>query len=351
MMKARLTEQYLDYPALGVRDLFKFIFQSAFGCEHLVSDEKAALAYIRREAERVPSDALPRTDRLAGRYSRVHLSWLNAGLTPETLTKLFCASAVKEPDGQDRMEELLTAARELILREDIPLDPVQFEEELAKWRAVGFPAIHHSEAYREAYSPAYRVIANRYANLLPLLAKLDALLAQGPVILTVEGGSASGKSTLGEILRLIYDCNVIHMDDFFLRPEQRNSTRLAEAGGNLDRERFSEEVLPCLLHREVITYRPFDCSTQSLRAPVTAEPKPLTVVEGAYSMHPAFGRYYDLSVILDVAPAQQRARIQKRNSPALAKRFFDEWIPMENNYFETFSIREQADLLLPVWED
>ena len=351
MMKARLTEQYLDYPALGVRDLFKFIFQSAFGCEHLVSDEEAALAYIRREAERVPSDALPRTDHLAGRYSRVHLSWLNAGLTPETLTKLFCASATKEPDGQDRLEELLTAARELILREDIPLDPVQFEEELAKWRAVGFPAIHHSEAYREAYAPAYRVIANRYAGFLPLFARLDDLLARGSVILALEGGSASGKTTLASILREVYSCRVIHMDDFFLRPEQRTAERLSEVGGNLDRERFAAEVLPSLLRGETVTYRPFDCSTRALRPPVSLEAARLTVAEGAYSLHPAFGRYCDLSVYLDISPAHQRARILTRNSPPMAERFFSEWIPMETRYFEETAVRDRVDLVIPVWED
>lgn len=351
MERARIREQYEQYPALCVRDLFKFLFQSALGCEHLLSDRETALSYIRRESTRVSPDALPRTDRLAGQYSRVHLSWLNGGLTPETLSKLFFASAVKEQGGIDRLEALLSVARDMIRRGELPLDPILFEEELTSWRGAGFPAIHHSDAFREAYAPAYRVIANRYANFLPLLAKLDSLLSHGSVILALEGGSASGKTTLASVLREVYACRVIHMDDFFLRPEQRTAERLSEVGGNLDRERFAAEVLPSLIRGEDITYRPFDCSTQALLSPVTAEPRPLTVVEGAYSLHPAFGRYYDLSVILDVDPAQQRTRIQKRNSPALARRFFVEWIPMENRYFETFHIREQADLILPVWED
>lgn len=32
-------------------------------------------------------------------------------------------------------------------------------------------------------------------------------------------------------------------DDFFLRPEQRTPERLAEPGGNLDRERMKSEVI------------------------------------------------------------------------------------------------------------
>ena len=62
-------------------------------------------------------------------------------------------------------------------------------------------------------------------------------------------------------------------------------------------------------------------------------PTALTVVEGSYSMHPALGRYYDLAVWVDIDPQTQRARIEARNSPAFAARFFTEWIPLEQAYF------------------
>lgn len=346
-----LSKHCGDYPGLRVQDLFKFLFQSAFGCEHLVTDREAALAYIRREHGRVDPQAEPRTDRLSGGYSRVHLSWLNRGLTPETLTDLFLASAKTEPEGKERLEDMITAAREMIRRGEIPLDPTEFEEKLTAWRAMGFPAIHHSEEFRETYAPAYRVIANRYANFLPLFAKIDRLLKDAPVILAIEGGSASGKSTLAEALRRIYGCGVIHTDDFFLRPEQRTADRLSEVGGNLDRERFMDEVLPSLTCGEAVQYRPFDCGTQTLLPPVTVANNRLTVVEGVYATHPAFGTYYDLAVLLDISPEQQRARIIKRNPPFLAERFFGEWIPLENRYFDETAIRDRMDLCIPVWEE
>ena len=346
-----LSKHCGDYPALQVQDLFKFLFQSAFGCEHLVTDREAALAYIRREHGRVDPQADPRIDRLSGEYSRVHLSWLNDGLTPETLTGLFLLSAKTEPEGQARLEDMIVTVREMIRRGELPFEPDEFEEKLTVWRAMGCPAIHHSEVFREAYAPAYRVIANRYANFLPLFAKLDTLLKDGTVILAIEGGSASGKSTLTEALRNIYECGVIHTDDFFLRPEQRTAKRLSEVGGNLDRERFTDEVLPSLTRGEAVRYRPFDCGTQTLLPPVTVEKSRLTVVEGVYSAHPAFGTYYDLAVLLDISPEHQRARIIKRNPPFLAERFFGEWIPLENRYFEKTSIRGRMDLCIPVWDE
>ncbi len=351
MSLSALSKHCGDYPGLRVQDLFKFLFQSAFGCEHLVTDREAALAYVRREYGRVDPQAEPWIDRLSGEYSRVHLSWLNRGLTPETLTGLFLASAKTEPEGKERLEDMITAAREMIRRGELPFDPDEFEEKLTAWRAMGCPAIHHSEEFREVYAPAYRVIANRYANFLPLFARIDTLLKNGPVILAMEGGSASGKSTLTEALRNIYGCGVIHTDDFFLRPEQRTAERLSEVGGNLDRERFMDEVLPSLIRGEAVQYRPFDCGTQTLLPPVTVENNRLTVVEGVYSAHPAFGTYYDLAVFLDISPEHQRARIIRRNPPFLAERFFGEWIPLENRYFEKTSIRDRVDLCMPVWEE
>ena len=67
--------------------------------------------------------------------------------------------------------------------------------------------------------------------------KIDELLTQKDmVIVAIDGKCTSGKTTLASQLAEIYDCNVFHMDDFFLRPEQRTPERFAEDGGNVDNE-------------------------------------------------------------------------------------------------------------------
>ena len=165
--------------------------------------------------------------------------------------------------------------------------------------------------------------------------KIDELLTQKDiVIVAIDGKCTSGKTTLAAKLAEIYDCNVFHMDDFFLRPEQRTPERFAEVGGNVDYERFKEEILIPLQDGKQFSYRPFDCSTFTLANPVTVIPKQLNIIEGTYSHHPYFGNPYDLKVMLTVAPELQRERILQR--PAfLHQRFFEQWIPMENRYFES----------------
>ena len=49
-----LLDQWTRYPASRLQDLRKALYQSTFGCGHLVDDPSAAAAYLREEAEHAP---------------------------------------------------------------------------------------------------------------------------------------------------------------------------------------------------------------------------------------------------------------------------------------------------------
>ncbi len=346
--KRALVEHYKKYPKLRLQDLFKYMFQSAFGCEHLISSPEAAKEYIRKEAEQCASAAEAYAESLDGDYCRVHLGYIREGLHPGTLAKLFFLSAGHVEDGRERLEEKIAALVEAVEEGLLPFSMEVVTDAVEKWREAGYPACHHSEAFRVAYAPAYRLMRKEYALFLPLFLRIDRMLQAGPVTLAVEGGSAAGKSTLGELLTTVYDCTVFHMDDFFLQPEQRTPERFAEPGGNVDRERFLEEVLLPLSKGEPVAYRKFDCSTFTLKEPMMITPTKLTVIEGAYSMHPELAEFYNLSVFLETSPELQKKRIEKRNTPELAKRFFEEWIPMEQRYFDVMRVKERCELVVKI---
>ena len=184
-------------------------------------------------------------------------------------------------------------------------------------------------------------------DILEMLQKrINELMAgKEQVIVAIDGNCTAGKTTLAGQLAEIYDCNIFHMDDFFLRPEQRTLARYGEIGGNVDCERFREEVLLPLKSGKAFSYRPFDCGTFELTDPVFVIPKKLNIIEGTYSLHPYFGEIYDLKVFLTVTPELQQQRILQR-PPFLHKRFFEEWIPMEQRYFYGFNIQAQCDILI-----
>jgi len=140
------------------------------------------------------------------------------------------------------------------------------------------------------------------------------------------------------------------MDDFFLRRKQRSVSRYRRPGGSIDYERFREEVLQPLLIGETVQYRRFDCRTLQLDPPIEIGPKAINIVEGSYSCHPYFENTYDLRVFLKISPELQEKRICKHNTPMRQARFFEQWIPMENSYFETFGIEQTCDVVLEVEE-
>lgn len=356
MEQSRSTTEFLlaqcrDCPALEPRDLFKALHQSVFGCGHFVTDEAAGLARLREELSRLPEDAAGGPEPLDGPYVRLHLGYLRrSGLSPRTLFRLFALSAESPAGEAAALEEKLRCLLDLARAGRLPFSYEAVRREAASWREAGFPALHHSRAFRAAYAPAYRVIRRSFVPFLPLLAALDKTLAEKPrVVAALEGGSAAGKTTLAALLERIYpDCRVFHMDDFFLRPEQRTEARLAEPGGNVDYERFLAEVLEPLTRGETVQYRPYDCHTRTVGGPLPVAPGVLNVVEGAYSMHPALAGHYDLSVFLRVSPETQRARIEKRNDPETQERFFDTWIPLERRYFGATDAANRCDLNLEV---
>ena len=176
--------------------------------------------------------------------------------------------------------------------------------------------------------------------------EIDTMLDTGKqIVIAIDGNCTAGKTTLASILEKEYDCNVFHMDDFFLRPQQRTAERYAQPGGNVDYERFREEVLLPLKSGNGFSYRPFACKTFTLSDAVQITPKQLNIVEGTYCQHPYFGDVYDLKLFLSVAPELQRERVFHRPQH-VQERFFTDWIPMEKLYFEFYQISAKADLRL-----
>lgn len=165
------------------------------------------------------------------------------------------------------------------------------------------------------------------------------------VFVAIDGPCTSGKTTLATVLQRRFGGNVLHMDDFFLRPEQRTPERFAEPGGNVDRERFEDEVLAPLAAGKIVQYRPWDCHTGDFAASHNVEPARLTIVEGSYSMHPALRGYYDLMICLTIDSGEQLRRLEVRN-PRMLQRFIDEWIPLENRYFASTETRTAADMIV-----
>ena len=328
------------------RDAIKLAYQSEFGGGHMIPDPQKSLAFLRRERETVVSSDCPLAEPIGGGKARLHLSALGT-LSPELVNRVFVASANRAVGTQTGLEEKIDCIVACCAEGAFSFSASELEAYLAEYRAQGCPAVSHSEVYRNAYHPAYRVIDARFLPLLPLMAAIDVRLrTDARVSVAIDGMAASGKTTAAALIAEAFDGAVIHMDDFFLPPILRTPERLAEAGGNIDYDRFAVEVAEPLRQGKPVTYGVFDCSVMRVTHERAVEEKLLTIVEGSYSRHPRFGAYTDLTAFSCISAETQMARILVRNGEAMWQRFRDVWIPMENRYFAAFDIAQTADFTI-----
>ncbi len=160
------------------------------------------------------------------------------------------------------------------------------------------------------------------------------------ILIAIDGKCASGKTTLGYYLKDIYDCNLFHLDDFFLQGYQRTEERLAQIGGNVDYERFQSEVMEPVLSGTDVIYRPYSCMEGKIIEEILIKKHRLNIMEGSYSLHPYFKDPYDVKIFMNIDENDQVDNIRKRNGEEKLQRFITEWIPKENRYFETFQIAD-----------
>ncbi|MGI6674430.1 MAG: uridine kinase family protein [Limnochordia bacterium] len=329
------------YPQHMPVDLVKLAYQNEFGPGHFVRDEQASLTRLTEEYRQLkprPEGRDELFEDIGGGLVRLHLRALEGTLALSTVNRFFVLTA-KEPRGSvEGLEGKLSLLQELLCDSS-------FDAFVEEYRAAGRPVVSHSERFRRHYAPAYRVVKGEFALFYPVFREIERLLSRKqPLVVAIDGRSGSGKSSLARLLQEVYGCSTVSMDHFFLRPEQRTAARLNEPGGNVDYERFAEEVATKLKGSEPFRYPVYNCQDGSLKPSPVIEPGPLTVVEGCYSHHPAFAALFDLKVFLTVPPQVQRERILRRSGPALLRRFEEEWIPLEELYFSRFGIEEQSQI-------
>ncbi len=339
------------YPAMKAEDGVKLCYQSEFGGGHLLPSREACLESIREERA---SAALlhpnsPLLEVIGGGLLRLHLNaWEANSLRSETIAGLFPAVSDEKRGTQNGFIEKVSILQELTGAGLMPFSPVELDAFWKGYQQAGCPLCRHSEDYRRTYHPAYRLVGAETEKFLSLLMAIDQrLMKNTPLIIAIDGPSGSGKSSLAAWLKGVYgDSEVFHMDDFFLPPERKTEERLKTPGGNVDWERFLEEVLLPLKQGKAFSYQPYDCGTCTLSKPIHAEPRMLNIVEGVYSHHPALRDTYGMTVSLSIGRREQSARILQRNGTRMHRRFLEEWIPLEDLYFREMGIMEKAALTL-----
>jgi len=167
--------QHKRHPSVTATDLLKQCYQAAYGAEHLLTDREAARLYLEREFESTPAGDIVLCEYISDDVCRVNIAaWKHRGLPVGDLFDLFSASAYPRENGRELLEGFLREAEEYIDAQEMTEITKKPDESLSfkrinefcedgagiieEYRRSGMPAIHHSEAYRAAEHPAYRIV-------------------------------------------------------------------------------------------------------------------------------------------------------------------------------------------------
>src|SRR5579859_1647118 len=158
-----LSAHLARYPAMQLEDIYKLLHQAAMGPGHAVDNPAAARKRLDEEIAALgeaPAELLQDVISPDGRLGRVHLrAYLAAGGKPDALHRAFVETAHSYPPSPDKLAKFCGCLGDLAATGGIAFNQEEVVAYFDKISRDGFPAIHHSEAFRRAYHPAYRVIA------------------------------------------------------------------------------------------------------------------------------------------------------------------------------------------------
>lgn len=168
MMNTILLDHARRYPLMEPTDAVKLLYQSEFGGGHLIRDEQACLARLQEEyRSTVQSQDIPLCEDIGSGMVRINLGAMDAaGIPPQVLGQIFLRSARTVRGSMDGFQKKLELLTELTREGNMPFSLPALVDYLKRYEAAGFPPVSHSEVYRNAYHPAYRVVAKVTLNHL-----------------------------------------------------------------------------------------------------------------------------------------------------------------------------------------
>jgi hypothetical protein len=171
-LAARALDALVSRPEARIEDAYKWVFQATRGAEHAAPSEAEARQWLAREWAALgparPDEPLIEFLRHDAHLVRLNLRSAKArGVSEEALLRAFLASAAGFRGLPSGFKYAWTALGErLRQRPQGHLTRAEWERVDAVMKAKDYPAVHHSEPYRAAYAPAYRVLRRTDAEAL-----------------------------------------------------------------------------------------------------------------------------------------------------------------------------------------
>lgn len=176
----------------------------------------------------------------------------------------------------------------------------------------------------------------------------DLIYNNDSVIIAIDGMSGSGKTTFANQLKMIFNANVFHIDDFFQKSIIKNNNQSSKYGSNINFEKINETIIEQLKSKKSVNYQLFDFKKHEHTDIITVNYKPINIIEGSYSHHPEISYAFDYKIYFKTNKFKQLYRIIKRNGFKKSLKFIKTWIPNENKYNKKLKIQNKANIVVKV---
>lgn len=147
------------YPKMQPCDAVKLVYQNEFGSGHYIPDPEKAFAWLCKEyetCEKFPE--APVFESVGNGIQRVYISSVDVNVYPlEQIFNDFLNCSKEHKGNLKSFSEKLEVLKNLVVKGVFAFGEKEFCEYLEEYKKMGCPAVSHSETYREAYKPAYRI--------------------------------------------------------------------------------------------------------------------------------------------------------------------------------------------------
>lgn len=144
------------YPLMQAQDFAKLLFQRFMGPGHLVESYETALDGIR--AERPSGENGVWLEDIGNGLCRCHMAGGRIKMSDEALAERFFRTAAHFVPDKAGLIEALDHLPRLAQAGLLPLSPQAARRFTEEYTSAGCPMTRHSQVYRDAYRPMYRVI-------------------------------------------------------------------------------------------------------------------------------------------------------------------------------------------------
>lgn len=165
----KVLEKHLKkYPKSEPTDAVKLAYQSALGPGHLIKDASRAREYFFSELERTETGETELYTEIGGDFVRVNLMAIKGNnQLCEMVFTAFLKTAENTELSRERLDKFL---HQLLSFSNFPFPKEELTEYLNEYLSFREkneipPPVSHSDGYREAYFPHYRVVNRKFLNL------------------------------------------------------------------------------------------------------------------------------------------------------------------------------------------